>query len=242
MLRWSFRSCVLALALLFTACAHAQLVGWWQFDDSTANDSSGLLNNGTFENGATTSANFAPVLGGGRSLQLGGGNQHVLVPHNASLDMTTGGTISTWVNTSNVGWDAILAKNPDNGSANNQAGNYELRIENGSRLPTFLYERTTGGANDTTSVNSPNAIPTNTWTHLGVTTDGSLARFYLNGNLVSTATMTAGFGETNTNPLYIGSRADLFTTMDGLLDDVAVYNAPINPVTFKALAGGSATR
>ncbi len=45
------------------------------------------------------------------------------------------------------------------------------------------------------------------------------------------------FGATNTNPLYIGSRADLFTTMDGLIDDLRIYNEVLSVEAIRDLAG-----
>jgi hypothetical protein len=246
MLRTILCGCAAAIALLCAAPANAQLVGWWTFDDGTAGDSSGAGNNGSLLSGATTSATFAPVLGSGQSLSLNGGQQRVEVPHNASLNWTTGGSISAWVNPNNppVTWDGIVAKSPSAGSGANYPGNYELRIENGTRVLNFLFEQTTTGPNVAAGVASASAIPSGTWTHVGTTVDNGVARFYVNGNLVSSLVMPAGFGETNTNPLYIGNRGDFgtgTTTMNGLLDDVAIYNAAINPIQFKALATGAIT-
>ncbi len=45
------------------------------------------------------------------------------------------------------------------------------------------------------------------------------------------------FGEPNTSPLYIGSRADLFTTMDGLIDDLRIYNEVLSDEDIRNLAG-----
>jgi hypothetical protein len=138
-------------------------------------------------------------------------------------------TIAAWVRpVGNIGWDGVLAKNPSNGGATNHAGNYELRIENGSRQPTFLYEPTTGGINDTTSGASTSVLPNNVWTHVALTASdigaNTQMQFYVNGVLTNTVNGVDGFGEVNNNPLFIGSRNDLFTTMDGFLDDVAVFN------------------
>jgi hypothetical protein len=81
-----------------------------------------------------------------------------------------------------------LAKNPSEGSGDNHAGNYELRIENGSRAPNLLFE--TGAPNSTQGhLASPeHVVPEGQWTHLAVTAAaGGDLKFYLNGDLVETA-------------------------------------------------------
>ncbi|HUF60690.1 MAG TPA: LamG-like jellyroll fold domain-containing protein [Verrucomicrobiales bacterium] len=205
------------------------LAGWWPFDGNAA-DASGQGNNGEALNGAVFSDDVPPLLGGGQSLRLEGGDQHVLVPHNATLDMEVAMSIAAWVKpVGEIGWDGILAKNPSDGSASNHAGNYELRIDNGTRLLHFLYQR--GGVDDTNFHPSAGAaIPPDVWTHVAVTAERSgEARFYVDGELVEVhaAPVADTFGALNTNPLYIGSRADLFTTFDGFLDDVALFDTAL---------------
>ena len=114
----------LAVSTLFASVAISQaaLVGFWNFDDGTANDSSGNGNNGTFQNGAAASANV-PAGGGAMSLAVGGGSQHVLIPDSSSLDVSGAITITAWVQRPAAGWGAILAKGPGNGSGPNFPGN-----------------------------------------------------------------------------------------------------------------------
>ena len=118
----------------------------------------------------------------------------------------------------------------------NQAGNYELRVENGTRALTFLHQR--DGLNDTLNYRGP-AVADGVWQHVAVTAvkDGNVD-FYLNGELTGSQALGGIFGTTNTSPLYIGSRADLFTTMDGLLDDVRLYDEVLSASDILDLAGG----
>jgi hypothetical protein len=228
----------LTVAVLLASSAQADLIGLWRFDGNT-NDISGNANHGALTNGASLSNDVPTVLAGGQSLSLGGGNQHVLVPHNSSLDITSAMTISAWVKpVGNVGWDGVLAKSPSNGSMNNHAGNYELRVENGNRRPHFLYQR--GAANDTAFALAPTAVvPEGVWTHLAVTAQaGGMVDFYLNGTFAEALPVEATFGVPNTNPLYIGSRADLFTTFNGFIDDVALFDEVLSAGQIRQLAGG----
>ena len=229
----------LSFSLLFLCCcrADAGLLGLWRFEGD-ASDSSLNSNAGTFENGAALSADTPS--GAGQSLALEGGDQHVLVPHHDSLNVTSAVTIAGWVKTTNNAWDGILAKSPSDGSAANHAGNYELRIENGSRGVHLLYQN--GGENDTAfHLNNDSPIPDNEWTHIAVTASAEgMAKTYINGVFVSDHAdpVMATFGATNTNPLYLGSRADLFTTMDGLLDDLAIFDEVLSESQIQTIAGG----
>jgi hypothetical protein len=194
-------------------------------------------------NGAALSGDVPAALAGGQSLSLANtpSPQHVLVPDSRSLDVTGAITITAWAKAvGNVGWDGIIAKNPSNGSANNHAGNYELRIDNGTRAWHFLYQQ--GGLDDTAFHPAAAAFATqDEWQHIAVTASaGGPVNFYINGVLAEThATLaSAMFGATNTNPLYIGSRADLFTGMDGFLDDVALFNSVLSPEEIGVVMGG----
>lgn len=212
------------------------LVGLWRFEGD-ATDSSANANHGVLTNGATLGNDTPAELGGGQSLCLvGASQQHVLVPHSASLDMTARMTVAAWVKTAGTTWDGVLAKNPSDGSTTNHAGNYELRIANSTRKVNFGYQR--GGANDTIQTAPAGTVADSTWTHLAITVDGTSAKFYRNGVLEETLAMAAGFGATNTSPLYIGTRADFFTGFDGCLDDVAIFGGLLGPAQINGIMNG----
>jgi Concanavalin A-like lectin/glucanases superfamily/PEP-CTERM motif len=235
------RLCILGSAglAILLGSSEAALVARYNFDGNT-NDQSGMGNNGALMNGATYS-NDTPFPAGS-SLSLGDGQQHVLVPHNASLDITETMTISAWVKPQGIAFEGLLAKSPSNGSNPNHAGNYELRIESGSNQMHFLYQQ--GGANDTAfpiSTDPAAIVGANQWTHIAVTVsqigvDPGEVKYYQNGVLVDTKAINPGFGATNTNPLYIGSRADLFTQWHGQIDDLRIYNTALSDAEIGLLA------
>ena len=225
MFRKDTRSLMTALccgaALCVAAPAQAQLAGFWQFEgdftDSSSNGNDGTGTNATFVAGQ---AGFGQAL----NINTGGGNGWVEIAHDSSLDITGTGTFAAWVNADDIGWEGILAKAPSsNGSGSNHAGNYELRLENGSLPVNLLYQR--GGVGDTTGSNAgavSNVTP-NVWTHVAVTIDGTdnsggnseVVRTYINGFLVDTRNSSDGFGATNTNSLFIGRRGDTGTLFNG---------------------------
>ncbi len=233
-----FIAALVALLLTTTRSAQATLVGLYRFEGNTL-DSSGNGNHGVVQNqtGSVFGANTPLLNSGGQSLFLDSANEHVLVPHSASLNITSQMTISAWINPGALGaFEGVIAKNPSNGSASNHAGNYELRTKN-DRSAEFLYQK--GGVNDTTTLSSgANRFVPNSWTHIAVTADGANTQFFVDGNLVSTVAMPAGFGATNTNPLYIGARADLFTDFAGRMDDVAIFNSVLTQAEINTIKLG----
>jgi hypothetical protein len=224
-----------------TSATRAELVGWWTFDDvdgDTVPDSSPFGNDGSLMAGATISDDVPDFLAGGQSLELAGVDDHVLVEPDESLDILEAITIAAWIKPiGNFEWDGIVAKNPSDGSALNHAGNYELRVENGTRSLTFLNQQ--GGFDDTMTYGGGPIIVDSEWQHVAVTVNEDGVSFFRNGAFHSSRPLGGAmfFGEPNTSPLYIGSRADLFTTMDGLIDDLRIYSEVISDEDIRNLAG-----
>ena len=230
----------IALVMLIGSTSKAGMLGLWRFNDGDASDTSGNSppHDGTFVDGASLVNDVPDPLRGGQSVKIDGGGQHVLVPHDPRLNITSAMTIAAWVKPIGNGvWDGIIAKNPSDGSSLNHAGNYELRIDAGSRTLKLLFQR--GDIDDTSGVNSSAFVPEGQWTHVAVTADGTNVNYYING-VIATARlpMDPGFGATNTSPLYIGSRADFFTPMDGLIDDVAIFDEVLTENEIFMIADG----
>lgn len=235
--------------LLATLCrvlvpvANAELVGFWKFDGDT-NDSSSKANNGSLEGGATFSDDIPTSVAVGKSLDVQGG--HVLVPHSDSLSITSAITIAAWVKPiGSIQWDGILAKNPSDGSPSNHAGNYELRIDNGTRVLNFLFQQ--GGVADTMGVAGVDAIvESEVWSHVAVTASletGTIS-YFINGELAFESFGALNIAEfpVNSGPLYIGSRADLFTGFDGLVDEIKLYNEALSAEAIRDEFLGKAIR
>ena len=229
------------LGIVFIAPMQAELIGLWRFEGD-ATDASVHGNDGSLEDGATFSDDTPEALPG-QALSLIDG-AYVKVPHAEILNVSNALTISAFVKPGNNAWEGILGKNPSEGSADNHAGNYELRIENGSRQLVFLYQQ--GGDNDTSTQPGVDAvIESDVWSHIAVTADlesGDIL-FYVNGELASTVEGVLALDEfpINDSPLYIGSRADLFTGFDGLIDELSLWNEALDADQIELLANGPAT-
>lgn len=105
----------------------------------------------------------------------------------------------------------------------------------------FLSQR--GGINDTaTYTSAETVIESEVWSHIAVTAEASSGKlqFFLNGELTETQTDAINFDAfpVNEMPVYIGSRADLATPFDGLLDDVAIFDGVLSESQVRAIMNG----
>jgi Ca2+-binding RTX toxin-like protein len=94
------------------------------------------------------------------------------------------------------------------------------------------------------TLDSRDPIPANTWTHLASTYDGSQLKIYVNGQLVNQKAIP-GPVCTNDNPLAVGAKfipgVENINFVDGMLDDVRVYNNALSEAQIQVLmAGGPA--
>jgi hypothetical protein len=187
-------------------------VAAWSFKEgagTTVTDVSGNNNTGTIS-GATwsTSGRY------GNALSFNGTNNFVLVNNSASLNLTTGMTVSAWVfpTANQSGWRTIVQRQVD-------AYFLHASSDAGALRPG------TGGTFQGIGkvITAPSAIPVNTWTHLAVTYDGTNLRLFVNAAQVG---ITPGNGsiETNTNPLRIGGNSPYGEYFQGRIDDVRIYN------------------
>ncbi len=105
--------------------------------------------------------------------------------------------------------------------------------------PSWLFEA--GPPNSTLTLNDTStSVPVDEWTHLAVTqNDQSSYTFYVNGSPTTTAAAPNPFGNSvNDNPLYIGSRADKFTTFNGNIDDVAIFSGVLTEAQIQDIMDG----
>ena len=173
------------------------LVDWWP-GDGNANDIVGT-SHGTFQNGASYSSSGEV----GSAFSFDGTDDYVQIP-----PMNIGGPFSLefWIYPTRNGSNQYLVSNSTSGS------NY-------GKL-AFHYNYVSYCPAGTSCISSPaNSVPLNTWSHVGLTYDGSLARLYVNGNLEATSNPhTVTFN----NALKLGSDGSYY--FQGLLDEISLYN------------------
>ena len=185
---------------------------------STA-DASGAGNNATVSGASWTgSGRYGSALG------FDGVNDWVTVADHASLDLTTGLTLSAWVRpTSTSGSRLVMFK--ENGAT----FAYALYSSSGGRPMATIV---TAGTQKKATASS--ALPVNTWTHLAMTYSGTRLLLFVNG-VRSASKSTTGAMPNSTGPLRIGGTAvSPSQWFAGTLDELRVYNRALSETEIQA--------
>ena len=208
-----------------TPSASTGLVAAYAFEagiGTTAADTSGNGNHGTLTNGPvwTTAGRY------GNAVSFDGVNDHVLAPDSASLDLGATGTIEAWVKIASLNrWHGVIAK----GSANaNQVHNYALEVNNANRFQCIWGN---GGAQ--ASLVSTLTLVANQFYHVACVWTGTSFQLYVNG-AVNTSTPQSFPPAANTAPLSIGQFGGNTDRLNGVVDEVRVYNRALSGTEIQA--------
>ena len=172
-------------------------------------DLSGNGNNGTLTNGPTFDSDNKG------SISFDGADDYVNIPSNSTIALTGDMTVCAWVYLNNLsGYNAIVGKtnggypNPYDMYTNPSSGTVSFFRGDGS---SFGYSISNTGV-------SPNA-----WQHVSVTMTSTTATHYLNGQADGSNTLSATITDGG-GALYVGSRADFVTKMNGRISNLLMYN------------------
>jgi hypothetical protein len=225
----------LAANLVLTAPAPAAtLVSHWSFDDATATDTVSAQN-GTFQNGATTSTTETAGAFGGRSLDVhdvtSTTNQHVRVVNSSTINYGNDLSISFWMKANYDGEEASFG----------QPTTYTrpLAMNAGATTdPGWEFQRSNDAVGlglrvDTDASGNQTRTGTNTafdgdWHHIVVTMSDGAIFYYFDGANVSpssplTHNLGAGFGSPTAN-LVFGATSSGGSQFDGWLDDISLWS------------------
>jgi len=207
--------------------ANASLVGFWS-GNGNASDSTGN-NPGTLVNGVS----FAPGLNGQKAFSFSG-SSYVQAGTQGLPTGNQNRTIDLWFNeTSPIAQESFLAGYGGFGNYN-QA--YEIFINNNNSTPGQVAFSQWG-----TGVTGP-TIQDGQWYNLAVTTSGGLSTLYLNGKEVSSGSVP--INTPSDTAFYIGTIGNSYgygssyqREVNGLIQDVAVYNTALSQSEIQALMG-----
>ncbi len=223
-------------ALVLVGQASAQTctgqVGWWRFDGDTL-DSSGLNNDAVFF-GSTP--NYVAGVSG-QALRLDGFSDFVRVANSASLNPSGALTLAGWANIrsySGSGNDPVI----DKGYFGHSYPYYQYHLGvTGDLYPHeragFSFNAAAGGI--PYSAGTPgNFYTPGAWYFIVGTYDGSNARFYANGELVSenpAAGTIADYGQ----PVQFGKFDNLNFYLPATLDEIRIFSRAISHDEVRAL-------
>ncbi len=185
-------------------CTDPCTVGWWRFDEgtgTTARDSSGHSLNGVV-NGATYKPGMV-----GSALSLNG-TSYVAVPNTPSLNGLEAITLEGWFNPNDFVSDPMLVS---------KLGNFNLFVSADGLLSSTL-----------PPLGSLGSATAGKWQHFALTYDGSLARLFLNGQVVGSGSRSGVLGSAGSG-LEIGRGAPAAQYLSGLVDDIRILNCSRTP-------------
>jgi hypothetical protein len=190
-------------------------VGGWVFDEGSgtaAADASGFGNDGTLIGSPTWSPGVS-----GSALEFGGDGGRVVVPDEASLDLTDSITIAAWVRPGQTEAQSLVQK-----ARLDAFDGYELGLSPAGSVFVRFNQASTGDLHRLDSVGSYPDTGT-TWIHVAATYDGQEIRLYLDGLLESSRSAPGLLIGANDLPLSIGAQEDGVGAFLGGLDQVHVY-------------------
>jgi glucose/arabinose dehydrogenase len=206
--------------------APAGLVASYGFNEGTGSSVQDTAGNNL--TGAINGASWTPAGKYGSALSFDGINDFVRVPDANVLDLTTGMTLEAWVwpTTLGSGWRNVIIKERSGGEAYNLYANVDTGVP-------AVYVVSAAAPNVPLDARGTATLPTNTWSHLAATFDGSALRLYVNGTFVGTRAVAGGLIAT-TGDLRIGGNGLWGEFFAGLIDEVRIYNRALSPAEIQA--------
>lgn len=243
-LSWLVAVVLMSALSSFAQCLPAPtgLIGWWP-GDGNANNLLGT-NNGSFQ-GTATAATVGYV---GNAFTFDGTNGYVQIP-NSPILQPTNFTIECWVQFSG------LDSSP--GTSTSPAGDQYIVFKQNSRSTDFegfdlSKTRVSGSdyfrflvvstAGQTAQVLSSSTISTGVWYHVAAVRGANFLQLYVNGSLQRQTNVTFAQNYGN-QPLFLGTsgQPSWDHKLKGNLDEVALYNRPLNSNEIAAIATSGAS-
>jgi hypothetical protein len=161
----------------------------------------------------------APAWAAHNSLNFDGVNDYIAVPYNEKLVLTNMATFETWIKLSVIpsGPKFICTRSTYYGNP----GGYYFGLWGGTMR--LLWGNTISTYFDVTSASS---LTANTWTHVAVTFEGTTVKWYINGALDKTSTVTAYELIQTTDSLIFGklNQPNSDYSFGGSLDRFRIWN------------------
>lgn len=197
-------------------------VAAYSFDEgqgTTVADLSGHANHGTIA-GAT----WTPQGRFGTALSFDGVSHWVTIEDTPSLALTTGLTLEAWVYPTEPGegWHTVLMKE--------HLDEYVYYLDTYSEVNNPVTGMFIAGEQ---GLFGEEGLPTNAWTHLTATYDGTTQRLYINGVEVARLAQT-GRVPVSSGPLRIGGNSIWGEYFQGTIDEVRIYNRALTASEIRA--------
>jgi hypothetical protein len=212
---------------------------WYKLEDNAANttvvDNAGNSLTGTSQANTNTMSVAGKV---GNALNFDGAVDYILASDNVLFRFAnTGFTISMWVNYDTTQTTTLITK------SNLTTTGFAVTVASNAMSISI------GNSVSIVSTASGITFSNATWTHLVITYTlvnpsgtGNILRFYKDGVLITTATNVLPMADNTTNSFSLGARSSGSAKTDGKIDDVRLFNRPLDQTEVNFLYnGGSGT-
>ena len=205
------------------------LVGHWSFDGNdmgttSARDSSGSGNTGWLLNGVQK---VAGKIGQGLRFNYVS-NSYINLGSPTPLDNVLPASYSVWFNPASYG-------NGNNNSLVEKLGgtnNVQLYTDKGVGLRINFVS---GFSSDICAVSGDNLGEFNAWYHIVATIDANRCEIWKNGVWMNTDSVISGTHDDSAGSMTIGGVVGASRALDGVMDEVRIYNRVLNPDEIKRL-------
>jgi hypothetical protein len=170
----------------------------------------------------------------GNGLRVYGGKEYVEVAHHADFNLTTTFSIAFWTKMNSVAAGTFLSKY----NWNTDDASYLVDILNSGRIEFAVYNGGDDGIETTAA-----SIIANKWYHVACVFDNGHMYIYLNGSLNVDEVKGIASAAASTVPISLFRNSEMDQRqLDGVMDDVRVYNNALTDVEVLALySAGIAT-
>ncbi len=243
-------TCLIGFAVL--PSARAGLVGYWDFNDNT-DDQSGNGLSGTIVGSPTYDTSVPAAVGGGKSIHFDGTNDWVDLGKPPSLDFATEGfTFGGWIKTTQVKGSGDDGKGTLFSNGGDRAGGIRYTLTYNETTASYVTLVFDDNVTKYTVENMPTLLNDGVWHHVVGVRDGTQQRIYIDGQPEGTnSTLSATYNLSGTSQLgaligaaYSAADAppdDIIKKLEGNVDDVFVWRGVLSDQEIAQLASGAAT-
>ncbi|MBE0534852.1 MAG: immunoglobulin domain-containing protein [Phycisphaerae bacterium] len=208
-----------------------ELLAWYKLDDAATTEDPNLVDSSGNNRHGQIIGNVTSAEGRvGKALNFDGGYARTpFLAADMNLDGNKPRTVTAWINTRGFGNGGIYdvgnrgdGQNFSLRTLDNVANRWRVQYWGGD------YDFTTSGAGNGKNVGSYEALTLNTWAHFAHTHDGTHTKIYLNGRLIVNWARVIDTGSNFTFRIGRYGPDDTGSNFVGTIDDVQIYNYPMD--------------
>lgn len=165
----------------------------------------------------------------GNALLFDGANDYVNIPYTSIFQLSGDFSIEFWVKANTITlYDGIIKQWSSSGSG------FLCDWRNTTTIGCILYP---SGVEKTVSTSGYGSLIIGVWYHITMTVTGTTSRIYVN-SILAGATSGGGPTVTNTLPIVIGNSYTGGANLDGILDEVRIFNRALTLSEINASMNG----